>query len=162
MYNFLVRLARIFSILGMKHRAGGALRRHRAPFNVARDPKPTTGVPSPRTPASPHSGWPQSPRLAWPQPTSHSLSSKAHGACYADGAGKASGDVERPGGAQQPAASAEPSRLAETLQRSLAALESGADFDIVERALAEESAAAEAAERAAAKAAENLLGAFGV
>ena len=53
---------------------------------------------------------------------------------------------------------AEPSRLAETLAAGLAALESGADFDLVERALAEETAAAERAEQAALAAAASLLG----
>ena len=49
----------------------------------------------------------------------------------------------------KPSAPGEPSRLAAQLSASLAALEAGADFDAVERALAEEEAAAAAAEAAA-------------
>jgi hypothetical protein len=56
---------------------------------------------------------------------------------------------------------AEPSALAAQLSRGLAALEAGADFDLVERALREEAAAAAEAEAAALKAAESLgLGAL--
>ena len=51
---------------------------------------------------------------------------------------------------------AEPSRLADMLSAGLAALEAGADFDIVELALREEEAAARAAEAAMAAATARL------
>ena len=58
----------------------------------------------------------------------------------------------------QPQQQYEPSKLAETLAAGLAALEAGESFDLVERALAEETAAAERAEQAALAAAATLPG----
>ena len=119
---------------------------------------------SPFTPSPSVAGWP-------PPPTPRSAAAAAEEPLRrreGEGAPTSRGSAKSPTKAlpaenramapPQPQQQHEPSKLAETLAAGLAALEAGESFDLVERALAEETAAAERAEQAALAAAATLLG----